>query len=531
MDKVGGKWLIEKYNLYLVQPLRVESYIAKSRKTDITFDFKEQHFTESFRPEDTIPGHLVFMLKHEEVHLEMMARLFNVIEPAVLEEWINDESTGSYARRVGFFYEWMTGRKLSNEDVTQGNYVEALEPKKYFVAQQVNQIRRWRVRDNMPGNAEFCPIVYLSDNVRKAQSYDCNKALVGLEERFGTDVLMRSSVWLTIKESRASFAIEHEEDQEDRIKRFAMVMENRCGELQNPLSIPELESLQKEILGESALSYGVRRSPVFVGHSSGYRDVVDYIAPHWHDVPDQLIGLAESLNRTRGSATILRAAVASFGFVYIHPMADGNGRISRFLVNDILRRDGAVPKPFILPISATITHSSTARVGYDSSLEMFSKPLMKRYVHEYRFGSTETYEDGVESNFHFRSYKEAMFAWKYPNLTSHVEYLGNVIQQTIEEEMHNEALYIRNVYRARSALKQIVEAPDVTLDIIISSVWQNKRLTNVIRKKHPKLNDEVKAEKIVNAVLFAFKSDHSEGMPDVGQDVQSEDDSSDLIFR
>lgn len=511
MNKVGGKWLVEKFNLNLVQPLRVESYIAKSRKTDISFDLKEQYYPESFRPDESVPGHLVFMLKHEEVHLELLARLFNVVDPVVLEEWIKNESTGSYARRVGFLYEWLTNQKLAVDDVAQGNYVEALESDKYFVAQQINQVRRWRVRDNMPGNSDFCPIVYLNENVRVAQLYDCKKALNGLEDRFGADVLMRSSVWLTIKESRASFAIEHEEDQEDRIKRFAMVMESRCGEFQNPLGIPELESLQKDILGENALSYGIRRSPVFVGHSSGYRNVVDYIAPHWDEVPGQLRALAESLNRTRGSASILRAAVASFGFVYIHPMADGNGRISRFLVNDILRRDGAVPKPFILPISATITNSSAARVGYDSSLEVFSKPLMKRYVGEYSFGSTEIYEDGVESNFHFKSYQEALFAWKYPNLTLHVEYLGNVIRQTIEEEMHNEALYIRNIHRARLALKQIVEAPDVTLDRIIDSVWQNKRLTNVIRKKYSKLDDDEKAESIVKAVLAAFRFDPADG--------------------
>lgn len=33
------------------------------------------------------------------------------------------------------------------------------------------------------------------------------------------------------------------------------------------------------------------------------------------------------------------SAVASFGFVYIHPLADGNGRVHRFLINDVLRRD------------------------------------------------------------------------------------------------------------------------------------------------------------------------------------------------
>src|SRR3546814_19182506 len=62
---------------------------------------------------------------------------------------------------------------------------------------------------------------------------------------------------------------------------------------------------------------------------------------------------------------VMRSAVAAFGFVYIHPLADGNGRVHRFLVNAILRRDGAVPEPVILPVSAVIIDASGERRHYD----------------------------------------------------------------------------------------------------------------------------------------------------------------------
>jgi len=51
-----------------------------------------------------------------------------------------------------------------------------------------------------------------------------------------------------------------------------------------------------------------------------------------------LEGLRAFLDKTQGQSAIMRSAVAAFGFVYIHPLADGNGRVHRFLVNDILRR-------------------------------------------------------------------------------------------------------------------------------------------------------------------------------------------------
>jgi Fic family protein len=41
----------------------------------------------------------------------------------------------------------------------------------------------------------------------------------------------------------------------------------------------------------------------------------------------------------------MRSAIAAFGLVFIHPLADGNGRVHRFLINDILRRDGVVKDP------------------------------------------------------------------------------------------------------------------------------------------------------------------------------------------
>ena len=33
---------------------------------------------------------------------------------------------------------------------------------------------------------------------------------------------------------------------------------------------------------------------------------------------------------TKGQSSLMRSAVIAFGFVYIHPLADGNGRIHRF---------------------------------------------------------------------------------------------------------------------------------------------------------------------------------------------------------
>ncbi len=216
--------------------------------------------------------------------------------------------------------------------------------------------------------------------------------------------------------------------------------------------------------------------------------------------------IAHFLERSQGVSSIIRAAVASFGFVYIHPMADGNGRISRFLINDILRRDGLIPAPTILPVSATIADSTQARAAYAKVLEHFSRPLMRKYADQYYFGEATIAEDGVEYNLYFNAYDDALPAWRYPDLTAHVEYLAKIIDTTLTLEMRKEAHFLKANDQARSAIKQFLEAPDNELDSIIRSIRQNgNALSNQLCKRHPILNENHGiGERIVHVVQQAF---------------------------
>jgi Fic/DOC family len=504
-DWIGYRWLAEQYHIESVQRFRVESEIGTVRRTMRSDGFVREIYTTVVRPAPTLAAHLTFALKHEGVHLEFLARLFHTISSSELEQWIQSEPTGQYARRIGFLYEWLTERSLAIDGIG-GNYHDALDPKRYVTSLVSANNPRWRIRDNLPGTRDFCPLVHRTQRVVDTQNYDCAEKLQTLEVEYGVDILMRSAVWLTFKESRASFAIEHEENQTDRIRRFAGVMERRCGNYENPLARPSLEELQREILGPRATRYGLRQSPVFVGQSTLYGPYVDYIAPPWKNIDGMLEGLAHFLNATHAESPIVRASVASFGFVYIHPMADGNGRISRFLVNDVLRRDGAVPRPFILPISATITENAQNRVRYDATLETFSRSLMNRYQEAYRFGERRMYADGVESDFDFDAYDDALYAWRYPDLTIHVEYMADVIDQTLRHEMRQEARYLRGLETARAGIKELVEGPNADIDRIIRSFQDNQgQLSNKLKKEFPLLAELSLENQIAEIVHRAFE--------------------------
>jgi len=504
-DWIGYQWLAARYGVSAVQPFRKDSAIAKSRLMLRDEGYVHASYLPAARPADTLAAHLTFALKHEGVHLEFLARLFDATPVADLESWIESEPTGQYARRAGFFYEYLTGRRLAFKGVAAGNYVTALDSDACLVASRAINIPRWRVRDNLPGTRDWCPTVWRIPGVQEAEQYDCAKHLAELEAEFGADLLQRSAVWLTIKESRASFAIEREEDQADRVRRFAAVIGERTGQAGDPLSETTLAELQAQILGPRATRYGLRRSPVFIGEVEGSTEVVHYIAPHWNDVASMLSGVRAMASRTVGASPLVRAAVLSFGFVYIHPMSDGNGRISRFLINDVLRRDGAVPAPLILPISATITSTLRARRGYDQVLESFSRALMRKLADAWRFGAEQVAEDGVRFNLQFDAWQDALPAWRYPDLTDHVEYLGRLVRATIEQEMRKEAGHLRSLRLARERLKEVIEGPDGDIDRIIRSLRENGgKVSNKLRDEFPALADERVAAGAAQAVQSAF---------------------------
>jgi hypothetical protein len=255
--------------------------------------------------------------------------------------------------------------------------------------------------------------------------------------------------------------------------------------------------------------FGIRQSPVFIGETVRYQEVVHYVAPPATDIPEMLEGLRVFLERTQGQSSVLRGAVAAFGFVYIHPLADGNGRVHRFLINDVLRRDRVIPDPVILPVSAVITDDVGERRSYDRVLDTLSKPLMQEVRDSVTFAETNTtYPDGVVSNFVFSGDDHARPLWRYPDLGPHVTFLSGIIGRTLTEQMREESRYLRNHYRARLALKEIVEMPDQQADRVIRSIEQNQGvLTNALAKEMPILKEPDVWSAMVDATSRAFRED------------------------
>ena len=137
---------------------------------------------------------------------------------------------------------------------------------------------------------------------------------------------------------------------------------------------------------------------------------------------------------------------------------------------------------------------------------MLSRPLISRYKDNYSFGAHYQCDDGVQSNFVFDSYDDALPAWRYPDLTQQSEYLGEVVRLTIEVEMSKEASVLRDMERAREAVKNHLEGPNADIDQIIRSVRESGwRVSNKLVKTFAPLADPELATAVVSAVRGVFE--------------------------
>lgn len=507
-NEAGYNWLSGAYGVKPVQPFRITSLIGKGRVARSNNGFVVNTYSPTYEPEPSLRGHLVFALKYEGVDLDFLGRLFAVTGAAPILEWIRDEPLGKYARRCGFLYEWLTGMELQGVGDAGGNYVDLLNSERYLVATKPEKVRRWRINNNLPGTRDFCPMVLAAD-VSSVEPEALRGEIDRLIREYGCRAIERAADWLTIKESRASFVIESEGQEEARIHRLANVMRDQGGQIKSALSDEGVLDVQRAVMGDKLVGarLGARQSPVFVGHtSSGGKPTIDYLAPHHDDVPKMMAGLRAYEERTRGQNPLLRAAALSFGFVYIHPLGDGNGRLSRFLINDLLRRDGFLPAPIVLPISAVVGENLVSRQQYDAALERLSRPLMEAIRELCEFGAMVEYPDGVKSNLHVADWGRASGTWRYADLTYQAHYLIGVIEASIIHELKDEVQHIRRYYAALESLKEAIEARDEDYGQIIHSISKEKGVSSELRKTYPAIFEDPRlAARIERGILSAFE--------------------------
>jgi hypothetical protein len=409
-------------------------------------------------PQASLEGHLTFALKHEALDLLVLKRLFEALTPGDIEALVRAKPTGGYARRVWFLYEWLTSRRLDLPKAEQGSYVPVVDPKVQWTIEGENSSRH-RVRNNLPGTPEFCPLVFRTDALERFVSTDLAGRARAVVAQTPRDVLARAAAFLLLKDSRSSYAIEGERPPQNRIQRWGRAI-GEAG--RRPLDIQELLRLQRIVIGDARfVRLGLRQEGGFVGEHDRETGLPlpGHISARAEDLPSLIEGmLAFNHGPSQELAPVVAAAILAFGFIYVHPFEDGNGRIHRYLIHHVLAQRGFNPPGVVFPISAAILENIEA---YKQVLGGYSARLLPVIVWEPAdAGNVRVLDDTADF-------------YRFFDATPHAEYLYRCVESTIEEDLPREADFLRRYDLFRTRIEASVDMPDNKFDLLFRFLHQN----------------------------------------------------------
>jgi Fic family protein len=476
----GNQWLKERYNLSR-HTLTHSSHIGSNESIELTSKGNvEQVFGPKYAPSPDAPlPHLEFALKYDDISLDFLKAVFEKIPPEEIQAFVQKAPSSKYARKIGFLYEFLTTNSIELARPIAANYTDLLEQEEYIAGAVIKNIK-WKINNNLLGNQEFCPIVRKTDALVMLLETDIHQKIEQLKESFPQDIFKRAINYLYNKETRSSYEIEKEKPSPDRMEKFiALLVKAGSEATEKMLEKQRLIQLHSAIVDPRFAAADFRDFQNFVGESlPNYQDIIHYICPPPAILSSLMNGLKEAAGKTNGIYPQVRAALIAFGFVFIHPFEDGNGRLHRFLIHDILVHDGIVPSGLIIPVSA---HMLNNIKDYDGILEKYSKALMQRIRYDKKDNGEVTVTNPEEVEGYFR----------YPDLTEHCIYLIKTIHATLEEDMPDELIFLQRYDEAKKELQQIVDMPDKDINLMIIFLHQNKGVFPKRRRdQFAKLTDE-----------------------------------------
>lgn len=497
LSPTGNTWLQFRFGLARIQ-LQQYSFISSRETTTYNSDGTiEKTFGPKYAPKPTVWAHLEFSIKYERLNLDFYAQVFRSLSPLEFAHYVDEKPAGRYRRQLGFLYEMLTGHTVPRQKESVGNYVDLLDESEYYTG-SIEKIARWRINNNLPGNRNFCPIVSRSAQLDALLAIPFHQLLSELGQQYAPELFFRAVNYLYYKETRSSYSIERETPSMERLNRFVALLKEagKC-HADELLKEANLVKWQQVVLEPRYASAAFRDFQNYVGQSlPNFQEWVHYICPPptlLHSIMD---GMQQMAIRIKSLHPIVQAALVSFGFVFAHPFEDGNGRLHRFLIHDMLSRGGLVPEGMIVPVSARMLERPKE---YDAVLEAYSKPLMERV----QYGKT------AEGGLFIKNEDEVAGYFCYPNLTLHTQYLAELIAETIENNMPAELDFLHRYDQLKQALREVVDMPDRKLDLMITLLHQNNgKLAKRRRKQFEELTDaEVERMEGLYLALFAMKSD------------------------
>jgi hypothetical protein len=497
----GYDFLLEYYQI-ADQPHWHHSLVAGSRVVQIEGSVVRESFPASFWPGESPWDHLEFALKYDGIHLGILDKIFQVAPREALIAFIQAKPTGIFGRSVWFLYEFLRQETLPIRNAPKCNYAPILDPEKYYALETGTRLLRYRIVDNLLGPREFCPIVRRTTKLLAMEQANYPKQCDEIFKGYSPDLLKRALGYLFRKETKSSFEIEKETPDSNRTERF--VSQLHLAEHDDFCTKTRLIELQNRIVDSRFADRDYRHSQNYVGQSIQFQnELIHFVCPKPEDIHALMAGLVESNLRMGmgGVHPVVHAGVLAYGFVFLHPFEDGNGRIHRFLIHNVLARRGYTPKEMVFPVSATMLKHSR---DYDASLEEYSNSILPHIQYS------------LDAEGKMTAHNDTVDLYCFMDLTTQVEALSSFIEMTIHEELTSELEFLRHYDRTRLLLRDIVDLPDRKMDLFMNLCVQFKgRISAAKRLSQFQMLTDAEIEAMEKAVQIGFEMDGAESPDDL----------------
>jgi hypothetical protein len=454
---VGYAALIDSYDLNVPYPVIISIISPKNRRYQVD---GWAVFTPRYQPENNLYAQLIFSLKYEGINLFVLKKLFEKLSQNEIIDLVQIEPLGQYSRKIWFLYEWLMQTKLPLADLKSGNFVLLVDEKLQYADNFVRMSSRHRIKDNLPGTVDFCPLIFKTQKLENYIQQNLAEKIQTNIKGIRKDVLQRASAFLLLKDSKASFTIEGESPKSKRANRWGQAI-GQAGVRE--LSIEELNRLQELVIENPRfLAMGLRKKGGFVGEHDREtgEPIPDHISAKWQDVEKLVNGLITA-SKTLAESNydpILSATVIAFGFVFIHPFEDGNGRVHRYLIHHVLAKKNFAEQGIIFPVSAAILNRIT---DYRKTLESYSLPLL------------DFIEWKETKNHNVEVLNDTIDFYRYFDATQQAEFLYECVEETIDKIIPEEIKYLQKYDEFKFYLENDFDMPDSLISLLVRLLEQN----------------------------------------------------------
>src|SRR5450432_2212758 len=107
-----------------------EKHVKASRRDEGAWNV----FDKRYWPGEEFGDHLAFALRHEDLDLLVLKRVFEAVPQDTITAFVRSAPTGAPNRRAWFLYEFLTGRTLDTPDAAEASFTDLLDDRLYFNA-------------------------------------------------------------------------------------------------------------------------------------------------------------------------------------------------------------------------------------------------------------------------------------------------------------------------------------------------------------------------------------------------------------